>query len=53
MGAGSLIADLLTIWRCFLLNNVNTVGANMFINYIVGIADQFSAVFKDVGIIKG
>ena len=37
--AGGSIADLLTIWRYFLLNNVDVVGANIFINYIAGTAD--------------
>ena len=53
VGAGGLITDLLTIqWR-FLLNNVNVIKANMFINYTVGTTNQFGAVFKGVGIIKG
>ena len=36
---GGSIADLLTIWRRFLLNSANIVGADMFINYIAGTAD--------------
>jgi len=39
VGAGGLITDLLTIWRRFLLNNVDIAGANMFINYTVGTAN--------------
>ena len=39
VGVGGLIADLLTVWRRFLLNDVDVVGADMFIDYTVGIAD--------------
>ena len=37
--AGSLIVDLLIIWQHFLLNRVDVVGADMFINYTVNTAD--------------
>ena len=39
VGAGGLITDLLTVWRRFILNSINIIRANIFINYTIGIAD--------------
>ena len=51
IGAGSLIIDLLTIWRRFLLNSADIVKTDILIDYIAGTANQFGAVFKGIGII--
>ena len=36
VGVSNLIAELLIIWRRFLLNNTDVVRADMFINYTIG-----------------
>ena len=51
--AGGSITDSSTIQRRFLLNGADAVGANMFINYTAGTADQFGTVFKGVGVMGG